>query len=240
VSFALRSKLGDPQNVREVLWLDEGISHAMEDLTGWGGSTVDAFAEALQGWDNTPFAGPNDSVAQRGRSYMILRYLIDAKARGNGAADAKADKVLDAAHDVIAPLYTQARRGFQHAVFQDARSSGAILAAVRAVYTSGNPDAPQVDSSKGFLPTATSPNANGQLIGFNPFADYTSAKGQDVPLDGPKVDDSNDAGVADTLSDSVPDSGSRFYIVTGGTGTVNLTMTSDDNVDINLDAIKVK
>ncbi len=179
VSFALRSKLGDPQAVREVLWLDEGLSHTMEDLTGWGGSTVDAFAEALQGWDNTAFAGPNDSVAQRGRAYMMIRYLIDAKARTSGAANAKSDQVLDAANALISPLYGQSRRGFQHGLFQDARSSGQLLDAVRAVYTSNNPDATAADGSKAFLTTATSPNANGQLIGFNPFGQYVSAKGQD-------------------------------------------------------------
>jgi hypothetical protein len=240
VSFALRSKLGDPTQLRETLWLDEGASHLMEDLTGWGGSTVDAYALGLEQWDNAPFAGPNDTVAQRGKAYMLLRYLVDAKARAAGATDAKSSQVKTAAHDVLAPLYTQKRVGFQHALFQDARNDGRIADWVRAVFTSGNTDIDAQPAAKQFLANTSSPNSNGQQIGFNPYGTYDTARGASVPLSGPGgVDDSNDAGFS-AVSDSIPSSGARYYLVTGGTGNVKINLTADNATDINVDAVKVK
>lgn len=238
VSFALRSKLGDPVALRETLWLDEGVSHLMEDLTGWGGSTVDAYALGLENWDNAPFAGPNDTVAQRGRAYMLMRYLVDQKARAAGATDAKSSQVKQAARDVIAPLYKSTRRGFQHALFQEARKGSGIVDWLRANFTTGNPDYSGT-AAKQFLANTSSPNANGQQIGFNPFAEYVNARGESVQLGGPQgVDDSNDSGFSE-VSDSIAASGARYYLVTGGEGSVTITLTADNATDINIDALKV-
>lgn len=238
VSFALRSSLGDPVASREVLWLDEGISHLMEDLTGWGGSTVDAYAQALGNWNSAAFAGPDDSVAQRGKAYMLLRYLVDKRAKERGASDAKADSVLDAAHDIIGPMYTQTRAGFTHGVLQDARNDGRVRDWLRAVYATGNTSVTQSGIAS-FLSTASSPNSNDQLIGFNPFGDYKTAKGEDVPLAGPDTDD-DDSGVSSAIEDSVVSSGQHYYIVSGGEGTVALKLTADANSDINVDAVRIQ
>ncbi|HSI04070.1 MAG TPA: hypothetical protein VLC93_06325, partial [Myxococcota bacterium] len=242
VSFALRSKLGDAAQLRETLWLDEGVSHLMEDLTGWGGSTVDAYALALEQWDSAPFAGPNDTVAQRGRAYTLLRYLIDAKVRAAGQNSANAAAVITQAHDLLAPLYTQERRGFQHALMQDARNDGRILNWVRAVFATSNPDVTALPSETlpRFLAVASSTQANGQWMGFSPFHTYVNARGEDVPLNGPGgVDDSNDSGFSE-VSDSIASSGARYYLVTGGDGSVTVNLTADDASDINIDAIKVQ
>lgn len=243
-SFALRSEMGTPEAVRETLWLDEGLSHTMEDLTGWGGSTVDAYAAALESWDNAPFAGPNDGgstgLRQRGRAYMLIRYLIDEAARSKGAINAASSQVLTAARELIAPLYKQKRRGFQHALFQSARSDGRLVEQLRAVYTSGNADAALANAAEQYLPVAASPRGNDQRIGFGAYETYVNARGQQVPFGGPTVDDSNDGGVSAPIEDSLIASGARFYLITGGEGTVTLTLSADENTDINIDAVKVK
>ncbi len=242
VSFALRSKLGDPAELRETLWLDEGLAHLMEDLTGWGGSTVDAYALALEQWDSAPFAGPNDTVAQRGRAYTLLRYLIDARVRAAGQNSANSPTVITQAHDLLAPLYTQTRRGFQHALMQDARNDGRVVNWLRAVYATSNSDATALptETTPRFLAVASSTQANGQWMGFNPFHEYVDARGQDVPLAGPGgVDDSNDSGFTE-VSDSIVSSGARYYLVTGGDGSVTVNLTADNASDINIDAVKVR
>ena len=47
VSYAVRVQ-GRPSDPKpEVLWLDEGIAHLMEDLSGWNGSNYDTIEVAL-------------------------------------------------------------------------------------------------------------------------------------------------------------------------------------------------
>ncbi|MBC7793990.1 MAG: hypothetical protein H7Z43_09790, partial [Clostridia bacterium] len=236
VSFALRSSLGDPVASREVLWLDEGISHLMEDLTGWGGSTVDAYVAALESWNNVPFAGPIDSVEQRGKAYTLLRYLVDVRAKSIGANDANDDEVLTAARDLIAPLYTQKRAGFTHALFQEARDDDRMRDWLRAVYATNN-DEVRVALDAKFLATANSPESNGQLIGFAPNTDYTTARGIVLNIRGVVPED---ADAADSISDSIASSGAHYYLVSGGTGTVNLKLTADSASDISVDAVRVE
>lgn len=238
VSFALRAELGDAVTSQETLWLDEGLSHLMEDLTGWGGSNVDALANALQSWNNASFAGPDDSTPQRGMAYTLLRYLVDQRAKQRGASDARAESVIEAAHDLIAPLYTQSRAGFTHALLQDARKDNRVRDWLRAVYVSGNTDVTQ-SGGPSFLATGASPQSNGQRIGFSPYGDYRTARDAEVTLAGPDSEDVDDGGESE-ISDSVKSSGSHYYIVTGGTGTVNLRLTADTNSDINVDALRIR
>lgn len=240
VSFALRSELGDAVTSQEVLWLDEGLAHLMEDLTGWGGSNVDAMSAALENWNSTPFAGPDDSVAQRGKAYMLLRYLVDVRAKARNASDASDDVVIDAARDIIAPLYTQSRAGFTHALLQDARNDGRLRDWLRAVFVTNNDDVTQSVSTT-FLETAASPESNGQRIGFDPFGTYTLASnGDDFTLNGAESDDSDD-GVDSAISDSVASSGAHYYIVSGGSGSVSLTLSTDaSSVDLNVDAVRIQ
>ena len=61
----------------ESLWLNEGLSHLAEDLTGFGLGNIPRVNLYLSSTGTYPLATNKDSNGTRGASYLFLRYLHD-------------------------------------------------------------------------------------------------------------------------------------------------------------------
>lgn len=61
----------------EEIWLNEGLSHLAEDLTGYGLGNIGRVTTFFNSTDTYPLATKNDSTGTRGASYLFLRYLHD-------------------------------------------------------------------------------------------------------------------------------------------------------------------
>lgn len=241
VNFALRAQGGDPQQLQEVTWLDEGTAHLVEDLTGWGASNLAAAAVALQNWPNATFANPNDSVEQRGMSYLLLRHLVDRKAKQAGATSATSQQVRQAAREIMVPLLDGQKWGFQHPVFQAARPDG-FADWLLAVYATGNTEALQSAHRADYLPLGSA--ATGQPKGFNPYGDIVTARGAELTLAGPTLGD----GSTDELDDfsspfesEISESAALYFLVRATSpGTVKVGGEANAHVDLHVRAERVQ
>ncbi len=237
-SFAQRVYAKNQEALRETLWLDEGLAHLMEDLMGWGGSTVPNMEKALSSWSTSPFASPNDSDEQRGKAYMLLRYLVDQKAKQGGASAANSQGAADAAKSVVAGLINEEALGFEHALFQ-ADSATLVGNWLLATYATNNSDVSETDAhAYDYLDTGAS-GITGALMGFDPFGTYPEAAGAFYGPETTPVDDP--ANSSDLVDQTVPVSGSILYVVTGTGGPVTLRGRSEDaGVDFRLAVQRVQ
>lgn len=209
VSYARRVQARGANAQREVLWLDEGIAHTMEDLTGWGPSNVNNVAVALEAWAEGPFAGPDDTNAQRGRAYLLLRHIIDGRAR-DCADTAASDAVIAEARLVIGGLIDEASRGYQHTVFQNLGADG-VWEWLMGVYATGNAAVTFAPAHRfDYLAMGTSA-ITGHRMGINPRGSVVNDVGTTLSLSGPATEDV-DPGTA--LEGDVYDSGNVFARVT--------------------------
>lgn len=245
VNFARRAYDGDLD--RESLWLDEGMSHLIEDLVGYGNSTQEAVVQLFFDWytDDASFARSADSVPQRGLAYSLLRYVVDQRARTAGATDAASSQVRDAARAVYTQLLAGSRAGYLQPLFQDFGAPGVGDWAI-ALYTNDNPDVTESIGSR-FLPRATA--ASTFQTGFSPFGEILSARGEVFSLEGPPSgDDFNvfDEDVIDDLSSELESealvSQVRYFLVGGAGATASTTLraTGPANVDFHLRVVRIR
>ena len=240
VNFAVRVYAkGAAPGDNEVLWLDEGMAHLMEDLVGYGASNIGAAAVAMQGWPSATFASPSDSVEQRGQAYMLLRHIIDAKGRQAGSTTATA---AAASFDLHKTLLNDAERGFNHPIFQEIGADG-VWQWLVATYATNNTNVTE-SNAKAWNYLSTASADTGQLSGFDPFGGFVDARGNEIVLEGPKLGD----GSVDELTDFAQPytntqavSGSYLFLVTGlTTGTTTVTLSTPTSVPFKVQAILVK
>jgi hypothetical protein len=240
VNFAVRVYFRDANPAdNEVLWLDEGMAHLMEDLTGYNASNIGAAAVALSEWPSATFASPADSVAQRGQAYLLLRHIIDAKGRASGMSNAAA---AASSYPLHKTLLTDSARGYQHAIFSEVGADG-LWQWLLATYTTGNVNVTE-SAAKSYDYLALSTEPTGQPSGFSPFHTFVDARGTDVILDGPKLGD----GSVDELTDFTTPytntqavSGSYLFLVSGlKTGTTTISISTPTSVKFKLQAVRVK
>ncbi len=238
VGFAVRV-WGKQQNpMREVLWLDEGIAHTMEDLTGWGPSTVPNVAAALGGFGDSPFAGPTDGDEQRGKAYLLLRHVIEENA--GAASNAAASQIRTTT--LISTLINEEALGWEHSVFQGLGADG-VANWLLAVFATNNPEVTQSAAhAHDYLDVAPDPTTT-NLTGIDPFASLGSTpmvdmRGDEVSLEGPEFEEVSDLTTA--VESEVVGSGAIYYVVTGGTGTVTLRGSGDAQADLRVKAVRIK
>jgi hypothetical protein len=211
----------------EALWLDEAMAHTMEDLAGWGPTTIRVVEQALDKWNTTTLASQADSTLQRGTAYLFLRYLIDQAGRLAGATDAAAHEVHTAAGAVIGGLLKDPNRGYGHAALRGL-SADDVAHWQLAVYATGNSAVTHEEAhAYDFLPTGTSATTH-FTIGMNPrLTTYVDGAGATVDLRGPDTNELDNTS-ADVSSD-FDESGHAVYHATGfdarTTTLVNATVT---------------
>ncbi len=216
-SYAQRVHARDGEALREVLWLDEGMAHLMEDLTGWGPSNISAVAKALLEWDQSGFAisdsamSADQELVLRGQAYLFLRHIVDQA----GAGDASSSGTRAAAGNLISSLIAEEAQGFEHAAFRDAPRD-TMQNWLTAVYTSGADDLLSAVHTNDYLPVATDAITS-NLIGINPRAEFYSSSIDDIEvLEGPLVEELGSTDIEVSLFEGdVYRSGAVFYELTG-------------------------
>ncbi len=226
-SYAERVYRRNNAALREALWLDEGMAHLMEDLSGWGGSNIGIMAPTLGSWNDSVFAGPDDTIEQRGKAYSFLRFIIDHRSSAANAAGVSGG--------LISELIDDDAVGFTHGAF----SAELVGAWQRAIFTSGA-DTTAVSYAEAhvddYKPVAQHSDT-GYLVGLNPYGDtYVDARGDAVPsFAGPDFIDAGDPATSTDLADAtLAVSGTVLYVVSGGTGTVSLRGTAGSGVDLHV------
>ncbi|MBT6432382.1 MAG: hypothetical protein HOK28_04775, partial [Deltaproteobacteria bacterium] len=234
-SFALRVSAQGTSATQEALWLDEGIAHTIEDLTGWGPSNIDAVEATLQDWADTALAGPLDSIANRGMAYLFLRHLIDSRAKANGASSAQSSQVEDAAAEILGGMMQESTSGFEHPYLKSlSRTQHANW--VLGVYATGGS---YLDSTQraDFLAPGTAETGN--QCGIDTHGTFTNASGDSVALDGPASDDLDD--LTEIFEGEVLESGSILLLVTElEPGSHEIKASADDAITLRLQAERVE
>ncbi len=234
-SYGVRVEASGEAARREVLWLDEGIAHLMEDLTGWGDSNVPNVAVALENWEDGHFATTTDSNEQRGQAYLLLRYLVDQQA--SGASAANASSVESAATSIVSTLISEESLGFDHSLFTNTGASG-LASWLQAIHVSGNSDVLSSSQTETYLPTGAHAET-GQTQGFNGYAERDEASGSSIELEGPSSEDIDD--FSSGFSGEVYQSGSAYFLISAGdTESLTLTGKADAAYDIRMHAWQVE
>lgn len=244
-SFATRAFDGTDVALesQETLWLDEGLSHTIEDLTGYGNSTQEAVATVLDAWSSSSgFATPNDTVEQRGAAYTFLRHLIDQRAKSLGASDASSSQVREAARAVYTDLLQSAESGFEHSLFQTLGAQG-VGDWLVGLYTTNNSEVSEDLSSVAYLPVATASTTLD--TGLDPYGTILTSRGAELTLTGPELGDGNND-VLDDLSSSIDGelaqiSQGVFFIVEGlASGSTTIRATADASLDMHLRVERIR
>lgn len=225
VSYAKRVQARGNNALRESLWLDEGIAHTVEDLVGWGGSNVPTVATALAEWHDATFATDNDTVAQRGRAYLLLRNLIDAKAKVAGATTATAAATQTAAQQVLGELLDEAAVGFEHAQFKALGAN--FWNHLLAVYATGNSEVTETSAHAADFVAPAAHTSTTTLVGINTHSQFTDARGDLIDLSGPEVGDGTTEEIIDLstpLESFLSESGAHYFLVSGFSGKVTIKL----------------
>jgi len=234
-SFALRVSGQGASASQEALWLDEGIAHTIEDLTGWGPSNIDAVEATLMDWSDTALAGPLDSVANRGMAYLFLRHLVDAEAKANGATNANSAAVEAASASILGGMMQESSSGFEHpglAGLSQSQHANWVLASfvTGADYLEG---AHRAD----FLSPAVA--GTGNKTGIDTHGMFSNGAGDAVPLDGPASNDLDD--LSSSYDGELMESGSVFLLVTElEPGSHEITGRSDDAAGLRLHVERIE
>ena len=67
----------DGSSDAEEVWLNEGLSHMAEDITGFGRGNIGRAGTFLSSPVKYPLAASNDSLGTRGGAYLFLRYIFE-------------------------------------------------------------------------------------------------------------------------------------------------------------------
>ncbi len=249
-SFAVRVQARNDDALPEVLWLDEGLAHLNEDLTGWGASNVRTIERAFDEWDFSGFANsdPGDSeLTMRGKAMLLLRHMIDQASTG---ADAASTGTFDAATTLISGLLEGDAQGFDHAAFQDA-DPDFLWHHLLGLYATNNPDVNVTAANAyDYLPTAVHPEHAGTtnyITGIDPFGNYDDSLGGNTDFYGPVLDTAREDFDLDfelPYDDEIYRTGAVYYLldtsaVTPGTF-ITIHATSDANLDLRLAVQKVQ
>ena len=219
-SFGIRVQNRPSDPLQEILWLDEGLAHLVEDLTGWGPSNVRPTEAALLGWADGPFAGPEDTSEQRGRAYLLLRHMVDTAAKSATAEHAATHIAHEAAASLVSSLLAEAKVGWEHQALQNLGSDG-VWHWLLGVFSSCNAGVTSSAAlAHSYLPRGKSA-ITGNHMGFDPFGEYSDDRGDSVVFGGvssEELDDSND--------------GDDYEVALGGTALFTVLGSDGTGVDI--------
>ncbi len=229
-SYAIRVQARLPEGRPEVLWLDEGLSHLMEDLTGFGSASIRNIEAALESWNEAPLAKSlpatsDEDNQQRGKAFMLLRHM--AEQRGAGGATS-----------IYTTLLNEEATGFEHPMFQQGISD--TLARFQlGVFATNNAEVTQSAAHAYDYQATYESSVTDQIIGIDPRGEYLDTEGDDVMLDGPVVTEASpdDSELTDA---SIKESGTQLFVVTGDSGTVVLRGTADADADLRLSVTRIK
>lgn len=246
VGYAKRVLETGASGQQEALWLDEAMAQTMEDLLGWSPSNIDVVASALNptGWELTGFGTSVDSGEQRGKSYLLLRHLIDQAAKAQGITSASDSRVLGVAAQIYGTLFSEASLGFEHSLFQNAGAAG-LFQWYLALYAGidGKVAVPEASAFDYLTVGTVTRNGTQRPIGYDPDADYINARGDQL-LSGEGGDVVVPFEAFDTLSSpfesEISETGAALFLLSGFQGTVPLEARGDRTVDLRLGVQRVQ
>ncbi|MEE8410095.1 MAG: hypothetical protein V3T05_10840 [Myxococcota bacterium] len=237
VNYAVRVHAAGAGAQNEVLWLDEGMAHLMEDLTGWGSSNIGIVASAFDDWPTATFGGPDDTTMQRGASYLLLRHLLDTQARASGSTSA-----AGLSPTLHGTLLGESELGWLHPTLQNAGASG-VWHWLLGMFATNNTDVTESGANAYDYLSSGTHTGTAQMIGLDPRGTYLDARNAEIILDGPTLGDGvvyELTDFVDPLASEVAVSGSLLFLVTGlDAGTTTLTGRGAAEVDLQMRAMRV-
>lgn len=240
VTYARRVHGAGTGAQNEVLWLDEGTAHLMEDASGWGASNIGVVAAAFAGWPNTLLAGPpgdtsSDTPAQRGQAYLYLRYLAE---QGSSASDAAGVNI-----SLPGDLLDDTELGFLHPAIVSHGADG-FWGWLLATFATNHPEVTDPGAIPAKYLAVGNHATTGQPVGVDPNGTYRDARNSEIILSSDDIlgDGSNDE-LTETdfpFESEIGVSGSMLLKVTSSeTGTTTLTGTGAAEVNLQMRAIRV-
>ena len=152
VQFTLRSQHEGAEQNREAIWLQEGVAHLMEVMTGWGSSSESELFHAYMNWPEVDLISAKDSREQRGLALLLLDYLLVQRAKKQSESPGTWSDLHTAARQFLRPILSQNKVGFCHEGLVALKAAD-MLKFMRFVLalTAQSPETPRL-ASQMFLP----------------------------------------------------------------------------------------
>ncbi len=229
----------------EALFLNEGLSHLAEDLTGYGASNLPAVSAFLENPISTGlFIGgggvDEDTDPMRGLVYLYLRYHFEKR---NGFSVCSDGALVD--HGGIAfieKIMAATTQGLESLTSAAGSSYVRFPLFFTALAASGNAAAPLVQSDPRFTLNAPATDPiTGQLTGIklNDSA-RKDAYGSQNLLGGYEVLCDSDAAMAGAPSCSMYMTGGYSFLWTGVSAGESVKVQAPTSFNVRLSAVKVK
>jgi hypothetical protein len=213
----------------EALWLDEGQAHFAEGACGWpGGNVVLLDQEVFTAFSETAMISSTDSVQMRGMAYLFVRYLFEQKGGVTYNADGS---ITDSGGGAfLTQLHTTASQSVDAigAAFGDFKGAFGDWIAAVALDGRGVTDF----ATYIYQPLMDDP-VNNVKLGVKIRGQRTDDQGGTVELQGPMEED-----LTADVSDAIPNTTAKFFLLKGKSGVVDVTVTSDAS-DFRFALIKV-
>lgn len=226
----------------EDLWLDEGIAHLTEDITGYGGENRANVYQLLRDpgkWRLDAASAENgnpdqtfDTVENRAFAYLMVRRAMELK--GNLAFGAPATNINGGGLSFLSALYTNELVGlanFAAAAGGDWRDALQDLAVTMAVS-----DTRATTDAKWNFSAPVSDPVTGAKVGITMVGTWR-AQGQDLAFTGPKMVDWD--GKSD-YAGGVTAKGLAFVRIAGSGGRLTIGFSGDATADHRLRIVRVQ
>jgi hypothetical protein len=224
------------QGSLETLWLDEGLAHLSEGLSGYGGGNVTLLGqEAFPNFESSTLftpdknTGDGDTAAMRGMAYMYLRYLFEQR----GGVSFNSDGTLsdNGGATFLKSLHTSSQKGADliSATYGDYKAAFGNW--IAAISLDGRKQT--TDSRYGYQPMTTDP-VTGKEQGLVVRGTAKDEDDTEQLLEGPLETE-----ITGDQSDKIPNGTGKFFLLKGKTGNVNVQVTSQMS-DFNFAVVRVK
>jgi hypothetical protein len=201
----------------EALWLDEGQSHFSEDACGFPGENTTLLdQEVFTAFSETQMFSDQDSLAMRGLAMLFVRYLFEQE----GAVQYDADGTItdQGGAAFLQGLHNSSELGLDavEAVHGDAKGAFANWAVAVGLDNRGVTD----DSRFVYQDLVDDPKT-GNKLGVKIRGPREDETGAEVNLLGPLEEE-----ITGDTQGTIPSSTARYYVLTGQSGTVDVTVES--------------
>ena len=198
----------------EALWLDEGQAHFAEDASGFGTEqTLLLNQEVFPNFDTTSMLATTeaqDTLPMRGMAMTFVRYLFDAKKGATYNTDGTVTDKGGCA--MLAKLHTSSKQGTAAVGEAFGDFKGAFDRWIAALSVDGRGIATY--AAYGYGQVIEDPAQTGVKIGL---------KLRSAPLEAPPEDS-----ISADQSGTIPNASAKFFKLTGKTGALKITVTSQD------------
>ncbi len=247
ISYGRRVYAKNKTAAKELLWLDEGIAHLAEDLTGYGSGNYSVIAKYLDMFNDVSFSASYPStgstaeqhVAGRAAAYLFLRYIFESLGGATYSASDDESKAADIKDEggiaFLQKLYNSDYAGLSNV----AQASGKKIADIMADYVEellfdG------IEEGRGFATPVDDP-ITGFVRGIKLRGEtFTDSDGVNHTFEGPALIDEYDVDtlISDGIEAMIEGEGAINYIVLSGDELMTIAGTADAAFDGHLAVFK--